>query len=69
MLSGSLEPECCERPSLLLPGSGSAVSRADELESDAPGAIATKTLAHATIQQSVFGTATAASRAGLTAVN
>jgi hypothetical protein len=69
MLSGSAEPECCERLSLLSPGLGSAVSRPDEIANDAPRAMATKPVAHATIHQSVYGTATAASRACSTAVN
>ena len=69
MLSGSAEPECRKRPSLPSVGFESAVSRADELPSDAPGVSATKPPARATIHQTVFGTATAASLAGSTAVN
>jgi hypothetical protein len=45
------------------------VSGADEPTRDAPGAMTTKLAAHATIHDTVFGTATAASSADSTAVN
>ena len=69
MLSGSAEPDCCGHLPLRSPTPGSAVNRADAPLSDAPGAMATKFAAHATIQQTVFAAATTAFRAGSTAVN